>query len=91
MRSKVAQEILAETPEETRIFVRQYADIVVRINELLLRKGYTQKDLAEKLQKKPSEINKWLKGTHNITLKTLAKMEAVLGAPIISVPHGATR
>src|SRR5690606_17341099 len=91
MRSKVAQEILAETPEETRIFVRQYADIVVRINELLLRKGYTQKDLAEKLQKKPSEINKWLKGTHNITLKTLAKMEAVLWAPIISVPHGASR
>lgn len=88
MRSKVAQEILVETPEETRIFVRQYADIVVRINELLLQKGYTQKDLAEKLQKKPSEINKWLKGTHNITLKTLAKMEAVLGAPIISVPHG---
>ncbi|SEK41918.1 hypothetical protein [Parapedobacter koreensis] len=42
MRSKVAQEILAETPEETRIFVRQYADIVVRINELLLQKGYTQ-------------------------------------------------
>ena len=91
MRSKVAQEILAETPEETRIFVRKYADIVVRINELLHQKGYTQKDLAEKLQKKPSEINKWLKGTHNITLKTLAKMEAVLGAPIISVPHGSAR
>ena len=49
MRSKVAQEILAETPEETRIFVRQYADIVVRINELLLQKGYTQKcNLPEK-------------------------------------------
>ena len=81
---------MAETPEETRIFVRQYADIVVRINELLQKKGYTQKDLADKLQKKPSEINKWLKGSHNITLKTLAKMEAVLGAPIISVPHDAT-
>lgn len=86
MRSKVAQEILAENPEETRIFVRQYADIIVRINDLLQQKGYTQKDLADKLQKKPSEVNKWLKGTHNITLKTLAKMEAVLGAPIIFVP-----
>jgi ribosome-binding protein aMBF1 (putative translation factor) len=87
MRSKVVQEILKETPEETRIFVRQYADIVVRINDLLKQKGYTQKELAEKMDKRPSEINKWLKGTHNITLKTLAKMEAVLGAPIISVPH----
>lgn len=87
MRSKVAQEILKETPEETRIFVRQYADIVVRINDLLKQKGYTQKELAKKMDKRPSEINKWLKGAHNITLKTLAKMEAVLGAPIISVPH----
>ncbi|MET3981910.1 transcriptional regulator with XRE-family HTH domain [Mucilaginibacter sp. UYP25] len=83
MRSKVAQRIQDETPEEVRIFVRQYTDIVVRINELLHEKGYTQKDLALKMNKKPSEINKWLKGNHNLTLKTLAKLEAELGAPLI--------
>ncbi|MNY08984.1 helix-turn-helix protein [compost metagenome] len=87
MRSKIAKQILDETPEETRIFVRQYTDIVVRINQLLEKKGYTQKDLAEKMNKKPSEINKWLKGTHNLTLKTLAKLEAELGEPIISIAH----
>jgi transcriptional regulator with XRE-family HTH domain len=83
MRSKVAQRIQEETPEEVRIFVRQYTDIVVRINEILRAKGYTQKDLAEKMNKKPSEINKWLKGNHNLTLKTLAKLEAELGEPLI--------
>jgi transcriptional regulator with XRE-family HTH domain len=87
MRSKIAKQILDETPEEIRIFVRQYTDIVVRINELLEKKGYTQKDLAEKMNKKPSEINKWLKGTHNLTLKTLAKLEVELGEPIISIAH----
>jgi len=35
------------------------------------------------MKKKPSEINKWLKGNHNLTLKTLAKLEAELGEPII--------
>lgn len=85
MRSKVAKRIQSETPEEVRIFVRQYTDIVVRINELLKAKGYTQKDLAEKLNKRPSEINKWLKGNHNLTLKTIAKLEAQLGEPIIYV------
>lgn len=85
MRSKVAKRILDETPEETRIFVRQYTDIVVRINQILQSKGYTQKDLSERMKKKPSEINKWLKGTHNLTLKTLAKLEAELGEPIISI------
>ncbi|TFF37694.1 helix-turn-helix domain-containing protein [Mucilaginibacter psychrotolerans] len=83
MRSKVAQQIQDETPQEVRIFVRQYTDIVVRINEIMQEKGYTQKDLAVKMNKKPSEINKWLKGNHNLTLKTLAKLEAELGEQLI--------
>ena len=83
MRSKVAQKIQDETPEEVRIFVRQYTDIMVRINEILKAKGYTQKDLATKMNKKPSEINKWLKGNRNLTLKTLAKPEAELDEPLI--------
>lgn len=83
MRSKVAKKIQEDTPEEIRIFVRQYTDIVLRINQILQAKGYSQKDLADKMKKKPSEINKWLKGQHNLTLKTLAKLEAELGEPII--------
>jgi transcriptional regulator with XRE-family HTH domain len=91
MRSKVAKRILEETPEEVRIFVRQYTDIVLRINQILKAKGYTQKDLAEKMNKKPSEINKWLKGNHNLTLKTLAKLEAELGEPIINISKASIR
>ena len=83
MRSIVAKKIQKETPMEVRIFVRQYTDIVLRINQILEAKGYTQKELAERMNKKPSEINKWLKGNHNLTLKTLAKLEAELGEPII--------
>jgi transcriptional regulator with XRE-family HTH domain len=83
MRSRVARKIQDETPEEVRIFVRHYTDIVVRIRQLLDKKGYTQKELADRLGKKPSEINKWLNGNHNLTIKTLAKLEAEFGEPII--------
>ena len=83
MRSKVAEKILAETPDEVRIFVRQYTNIVVSIHELMQLKGFTQKDLAIRMNKKPSEINKWLNGNHNLTLKTIAKLEAELGDSII--------
>jgi transcriptional regulator with XRE-family HTH domain len=86
MRSKIAQRIMDETPKEVRIFVRKYGDIVVRINQLLREKGYTQKKLAEKMDKTPSEINKWLSGDHNFTLRSLAKLEAELGADIFYVP-----
>ena len=91
MRSKVAQKILDETPDEVSIFVRQYTAIVVRINDILLAKGFSQKELAEGLKKKPSEINKWLKRPHNLTLKTLAKLEAELGEPIIVASTAAIR
>ena len=85
MRSKIAERILSETPDDVRIFVRMYSDIVVRVNQLLKSRGYTQKELATKMDKTPSEISKWLNGDHNLTLKSLAKLTAVLGEPIIQV------
>ena len=88
MRSKIAQRILDETPKEVRIFVRKYGDIVVRINQLIREKGYTQKQLAYEMKKTPSEISKWLSGDHNFTLRSIAKLEAILGESILqaSVP-----
>ena len=86
MRSKILQEILDETPKDVEIFVQMYGDIVVRVHELMKEKGYTQKELAEKMGKKPSEISKWLNGNHNLTLRSLAKLEAELDEPIINIP-----
>jgi len=85
MRSKVAQRILDKTSPDVEIFVRLYSDIVVRVNELIEEKGWTQKELAEKMGKKPSEINRWLRGEHNFTLRSIAKLEAELGEPILAV------
>lgn len=90
MRSKVFQRILDNTPEDVKIFTRYYGDLVVRINSLLNEKSYSQKDLAEKMDKKPSEISKWLNGEHNFTLRSLAKLEAELGEPLFYVPRRKT-
>ena len=48
----------------------------MRISDLIAEKGITQKSLAESLDKKPSEISKWLSGNHNFTIRSLAKLEA---------------
>ena len=87
MRSKVAKRIIDKTPEETKIFVELYAEIVLRINYLLKKKGYSQKNLADELGKRPSEVNKWLCSEHNFTIKSLAKLQAEFGEPIINVPR----
>lgn len=90
MKSKVAERMMAKMPEDVKIFVDKYADIVVRINQLLKERQYSQKELAEKLDKNPSEISKWLAGNHNFTLRSIAKLEAELGETILYVPRRVT-
>ncbi len=85
MKSKVARRILAETPEETKIFVRKYAEIVACVHDIMAQKGLTQRDLAARMDKNPSELSRWLHGEHNMTLRSLAKLEAELGEDIIVV------
>ena len=86
MRSKIAKRIIDETPAETKIFVKKYGALVVRAHQILLEKGITQKELAARLDKSPSEISKWLSGNHNLTLRSIAKLEAELGTDLIYIP-----
>ena len=60
MRSKTVDRLLKSTPKDVEIFVDWYADLVVRINQLLRENDISKKELAEKIDKKPSEISKWL-------------------------------
>lgn len=60
MKSKLFQQILEETPLEAKIFVDKYSDLILRINQILKEKGISQKELAESIDKKPSEISRWL-------------------------------
>ena len=87
MRSKIFQRILDNTPKEVDIFVDWYGDLVVRINQLLREQNISKKELAEKMDKQPSEITKWLSGEHNFTLRSLAKLSAELGEPLLEVPR----
>lgn len=86
MRNKLFQEALEQVPEHTRVFIRKYTDLVDRIHDLMEEKGLLQKDLASTLNKQESEISKWLSGGHNLTFRTIAKLEVALGAEIVSIP-----
>lgn len=83
MKESAIARIRARTKSETRVYIRKNLDVAARVNELLKQKGWTQKDLAKALSKTESEVSRWLSGLHNITLKSIAKMEVVLEADII--------
>ena len=91
MKSKVAKDMSAKVSDEIRIFTEKYADLVVLINQILAEKGFTKKDLAETMNKHPSEIHRWLTGEHNFTIRSLCKLESELKTTLIEVPVRKTK
>ena len=45
----------------------------------------TQKEFARKMGKTEAEVSRWVGGTHNFTLRTIAKISDVLGEQILTV------
>ena len=72
------------SPEIAKLVEKNLA-IADKIQELLKDRGLKPADLARMLDKKPSEISKWLTGTHTFTTKTITKIETVLGEDIIHI------
>jgi len=85
-KSKIVERLREKILPENRIFVRKNLAISDRVEVLRREKGWTQKELAQNLGKTESEVSRLLSGLQNITLKSIAKLEAVLGNDIIITP-----
>jgi transcriptional regulator with XRE-family HTH domain len=59
--------------------------LAARIDEAIKAKGWKKNQFAKKMGKKPSEISKWLSGTHNFTADTLFEIERVLNINLINL------
>jgi transcriptional regulator with XRE-family HTH domain len=71
-------------PEIDKLVEKNLA-IANKIHNMLEDRGLKAADLARMLKKTPSEISKWLTGTHTFTTKTITKIETILGDDIIHV------
>jgi transcriptional regulator with XRE-family HTH domain len=76
-------EILKNRNQTRADLVMKKMSLAKKIYESILRKGMNQKDFAESLKKNPSEISKWLSGTHNFTIETIFEIERVLNINLI--------
>ena len=59
--------------------------IALAILRTLRAKKMSQKELAERIGVSPQQISKIVKGGENLTLETIAKLEAALGEILIEV------
>ena len=85
VQNELFRQCLSTIPEEQKAEFELSFGIAERISEVLKTKNITQKDFANQLHKRESEISKWMTGRHNFTLQTIAKIEAVLGCKLIDV------
>lgn len=77
------EEIRRKTPPEIKKQVDLQVMIANRVYDLLEAKGMSQKDFAAKLGKTETEVSRWLCGTHNLTMATIAKMAVALEDDLI--------
>ena len=84
-RSSIIEARRSNVSPEIKKQVSLSFQIVDRIHFVLQERGLKQKDLADLLNKKESEISKWMRGTHNFTIETVALIENALGVAILQV------
>jgi transcriptional regulator with XRE-family HTH domain len=68
---------------EIEKFIEKNLAITEKVRLVMESKGWKSQDLAKAMDKSPSEVSKWLSGMHNITLKSIIKMEQALGIDLI--------
>lgn len=50
-----------------------------KLDDMIKARGWNKSEFAEKMNKQPSEITKWLSGGHNFTIDTLCEIAVALG------------
>jgi len=97
---KSVEQIFKDVPKEYDRYIDLLYSFVDQVNEILVSKSMTQRDLARQLNMPDSQLSRILAGNENITLKTIARLESALGEDVVrmgkeqpvhfsfTIPHG---
>ncbi|MBQ3844013.1 MAG: helix-turn-helix transcriptional regulator [Bacteroidales bacterium] len=83
--SSLFREELAKIPTDVRKQVDMSWAIADKIDALLKNRGMSHKEFARLMGKTEPEVSRWVGGTHNFTIRTLAKISVVLGEDLITI------
>jgi transcriptional regulator with XRE-family HTH domain len=71
-------------PEIQRL-VERNLEIANNVIDVLKEKNISKSELAKRMNKQPSEVSKWLSGTHNLNMKSIVKLEIALGVDLLNL------
>jgi ribosome-binding protein aMBF1 (putative translation factor) len=84
--SQEIEEIKGMITSERREQSKKRMLLAARIADKIRERGLSNQEFAFMIGKKPSEISKWLSGTHNFTTETLWEIERVLNIQLVAGP-----
>ncbi len=76
----------AEWRRNNKYWLDHSRRIALTVLNRLDETGMSQRQLAERMGCSAQNVSKLLKGQENLTLETIAKLELVLGIPILFTP-----
>jgi transcriptional regulator with XRE-family HTH domain len=74
--------LLNETTTAEKLQVSTKMQVAARLQDLITAAALSKGAFAEKVNKNPSEITKWVSGTHNFTIDTLCEIALALNVPV---------
>ena len=78
-------ECMVQVPDDVKIELDMSFALADKIDAILKEKDISQKELARRMGKTEAEVSRWLGGTHNFTLRTIAKISSALGIPLVTI------
>ena len=83
MAKQMTQEMARINVKQEELMHKMSKKIAHRIEQCLFERGMTHKDLAAAVHHSQGEVSRWLHGTHNFTLSTLAQISIALNTNIL--------
>ena len=80
--SPIIGELLGEITPVEKLQATTKMTIAARLDDLIKARGWGKSEFAEKVNKNPSEITKWLSGTQNFTIDILSEIAVALKMPV---------
>ncbi|MBQ9436489.1 MAG: helix-turn-helix transcriptional regulator [Bacteroidales bacterium] len=84
--SELFDKCVSEIPQDIKLRVDWSFLIADEISRILKEKKMTQKEFAKLVCRSEAEVCRWVGGTHNFTLSTLALISTALKTPLIMIP-----
>ena len=83
--AQLFDECLATVSNDVKMELDMLFALADKIDMILRGKNISQKQLAKKMGKTEAEVSRWLGGSHNSTLRTIAKISDALGVQLLTI------